>query len=62
MGKTISFLAIDQEVVRYVVIGDRIKTTSVGAIKALQDEGIRAVMQTGDNPETAQAVARIIIE
>ena len=56
-GKTVSYLAIDNRVVGYVVIGDKIKETSVKAIKALQDKGIEVIMLTGDNHDTAQAVA-----
>lgn len=56
-GKTVSYLAIDSTVVGYVVIGDKIKDTSAKAIKALQSKGIDVVMLTGDNHETAQAVA-----
>ena len=56
-GKTVSFLAIDKTVVGYVVIGDKIKETSAKAIKALQDKGIDVIMLTGDNNDTAQAVA-----
>lgn len=56
-GKTVSYLAIDTVVVGYVVIGDKIKTTSAKAIKTLQDKGIAVIMLTGDNHDTAQAVA-----
>ncbi|CAM1368681.1 Copper-exporting P-type ATPase A [Tenacibaculum sediminilitoris] len=56
-GKTVSFLAINNTVVGYVVIGDRIKRTSANAIKELQKKGIDVVMLTGDNYNTAQAVA-----
>lgn len=56
-GKTVSYLAIDNTVVGYVVIGDKIKETSAKAIKALQDKGIDVIMLTGDNQDTAQAVA-----
>ena len=56
-GKTVSYLSIDEIVVGYVVIGDKIKATSVKAIKALQDRGIDVIMLTGDNHDTAQAVA-----
>ena len=45
-GKTVSYLAIDETVVGYVVIGDKIKDTSAKAIKALQDKGIDVVMLT----------------
>mgnify|MGYP003654076835 FL=1 len=56
-GKTVSYLAIDGEAVGYVVIGDKIKKTSKKAIQALQKKGIDVVMLTGDNHDTAQAVA-----
>ncbi|MDN3619410.1 heavy metal translocating P-type ATPase [Polaribacter undariae] len=56
-GKTVSYLSVDKTVVGYVVIGDKIKTTSAKAIKALQDKGITVIMLTGDNHDTAQAVA-----
>ena len=56
-GKTVSFLAIEGEVVGFVVISDKIKQTSAKAIKALQDMGISVIMLTGDNHDTAQAVA-----
>ncbi|BAO56100.1 lead, cadmium, zinc and mercury transporting ATPase [Nonlabens marinus S1-08] len=56
-GKTVSYLAIDAKVVGYVVIGDKIKETSAKAIKDLQDKGIAVIMLTGDNHDTAQAVA-----
>ncbi|QCW98743.1 copper-translocating P-type ATPase [Aggregatimonas sangjinii] len=56
-GKTVSYLAIDGSTVGFIVIGDKIKETSKKAIKALQDKGIEVIMLTGDNHDTAQAVA-----
>ena len=56
-GKTVSYLSIDETVVGYVVIGDKIKETSAKAIKTLQDKWIDVIMLTGDNHDTAQAVA-----
>ncbi|MBX2826924.1 MAG: heavy metal translocating P-type ATPase [Flavobacteriaceae bacterium] len=57
-GKTVSYLAVGGEVIGYVVIGDKIKKTSANAIKELQNKGIDVIMLTGDNHDTAQAVAR----
>ena len=57
-GKTVSYLSIDGEVSGYVVIGDKIKETSAKAIKELQEKGIAVIMLTGDNHDTAQAVAK----
>jgi Cu2+-exporting ATPase len=56
-GKTVSYLSIENKVIGYVVIGDKIKATSAKAIKELQDKGIAVIMLTGDNHDTAQAVA-----
>jgi Cu2+-exporting ATPase len=56
-GKTVSYLSIDKEVAGFVVIGDKIKPTSAKAIKALQEKGISVIMLTGDNHDTAKAVA-----
>ena len=56
-GKTVSYLSLDETVVGYVVMGDKIKETSAQAIKTLQDKGINVIMLTGDNHDTAQAVA-----
>jgi Cu2+-exporting ATPase len=57
-GKTISYLSIDKTAVGYVVIGDKIRETSAKAIKELQEKGIDVIMLTGDNHDTAQAVAK----
>lgn len=59
-GKTVSFLAVDTSVVGYIVIGDKIKTSSAKAIAELQQKGIKVVMLTGDNHDTAQAVASVL--
>ena len=56
-GKTVSYLAIDKIVVGYLVIGDKIKETSAKAIKELQKKGIDVIMLSGDNYNTAKAVA-----
>ncbi|NJB71021.1 Cu2+-exporting ATPase [Saonia flava] len=57
-GKTVSYLAVNGEVLGYVVIGDKIKETSAKAIKELQNMEIDVIMLTGDNRDTAQAVSR----
>ena len=57
-GKTVSFLSVDKTVAGFVVIADKIKASSAKAIKELQDKGIEVIMLTGDNFNTAQAVAK----
>ncbi|MGB4973670.1 MAG: heavy metal translocating P-type ATPase, partial [Cyclobacteriaceae bacterium] len=57
-GKTVSFLAIDAEIVGFIAIGDAIKKNSKEAIRELQENGIEVIMLTGDNANTAEAVAK----
>ena len=59
-GKTVSYLSIGQRVVGFVVISDKIKATSAQAISALHQKGIKVVMLTGDNQNTASAVAKTL--
>ena len=56
-GKTVSYLAVNGKAVGYVAIGDKIKATSKKAIEELQKSGIAVIMLTGDNHDTAKAVA-----
>jgi Cu2+-exporting ATPase len=57
-GKTVPFLAINGLAVGYIVISDAIKKTSKKAINELQERGIDVIMLTGDNIDTARAVAK----
>lgn len=56
-GKTISYLSVDGEVKGYVAITDAIKATSKSAIGYLMKNGVEVIMLTGDNANTAKAVA-----
>jgi len=49
---------VDGEYVGRVVISDKPKTSSYTALKKLRDRGIETVMITGDNRETAEAIAK----
>jgi Cu+-exporting ATPase len=57
-GQTVMFLALDGELAALVGVADPIKATTAEAIAALQAEGLRIVMLTGDHRGTAGAVAR----
>ena len=57
LGKTVSFISVEGEVIGYLTITDAIKETSKQAIKLLKDKGIEVIMLTGDNKNTAKAVA-----
>ncbi|MGF7158947.1 Cu+-exporting ATPase [Rhodoligotrophos appendicifer] len=56
-GKTVMLLADDSRLLGLVAVADAIKETAPAAIRALQSEGLRIVMATGDNAVTAAAVA-----
>jgi Cu+-exporting ATPase len=57
-GATAIFVAIDGRAAGVIAIADPVKRTTLAALEALRDDGIRIVMLTGDNRTTAQAVAR----
>jgi Cu+-exporting ATPase len=57
-GATVMFLVVDDGVVALFAVADRIKAETPAALAALRSEGLRIVMLSGDNPVTAQAVAR----
>jgi Cu+-exporting ATPase len=57
-GQTVMFVAIDQKAAGLIGVADPLKPSTVEAIKALHDEGVKIVMLTGDNRTTADAVAR----
>jgi Cu+-exporting ATPase len=57
-GATAVFAGIDGKAAGVVAVADPVKATTPAAVAALQRDGIRIVMLTGDNRTTAQAVAR----
>jgi Cu+-exporting ATPase len=56
-AKTVIMLAVEQRVVAVIGVADAIRPTSREAVAALQKRGIEVVMLTGDNAQTAQAIA-----
>jgi heavy metal translocating P-type ATPase len=60
LGKTVSILAEDSQTIGIVVISDKIKESSKEAIHNLQKEGMKVIMFTGDNEETARAVSKTL--
>jgi len=57
LGKTVSYISIEGLTVGYVTITDAIKASSKEAIKELMRQGVEVIMLTGDNVNTAKAVA-----
>lgn len=57
-AKSIVWFADEESVLAIIAISDKIKDSSVIAIKQLQQLGIEVHMLTGDNENTAQEIAR----
>ena len=57
-AKTVICFARDKELLTIIAIADKIKETSAKAITDLQNQGIEVYMLTGDNTQTAKAVAQ----
>ena len=59
-GQTVMFVAIDANAAGLVGVAVHIKATTVEAIRALHDDGVKVVMLTGDNRATADVVAKAV--
>ncbi|MDO4432332.1 MAG: heavy metal translocating P-type ATPase [Aerococcaceae bacterium] len=57
-GYSLVYVALNQQLVGLFGIQDPIKETSASAIQTLQQLGLRVIMLTGDNEQTAQAIAK----
>ncbi|MEZ6177021.1 MAG: copper-translocating P-type ATPase [Candidatus Scalinduaceae bacterium] len=57
-GKTVVFVAVNNEAVAVAGVGDKIRDTSKSAIGEIKDMGIEVVMLTGDNEVIAHSVGR----
>lgn len=56
-SKTVIWFADSKQAISVIAISDKIKETSVKAIKQMQEMGIDLYMLTGDNEATARAIA-----
>ncbi len=57
-GRTPIILATSKDVLGLVLVADTVKPEAVTAIEKLHSMGIKTVMLTGDNQQTAQAIAK----
>ena len=57
-GKTPMFVAVDGQPGGVVAVSDTVKEDSAAAVATLQGLDLEVVMMTGDNPRTAEAIAR----
>jgi len=55
---TVVWMAENGAVTGFVAVADPIKASTPEAVRELHEMGLRVVMLTGDNPQTAQAVGR----
>lgn len=56
-GKTVVFVVVDDQLKGAIALGDQIRESSYEAIGKLKEMGIRCMMLTGDNQQTAAFVA-----
>ena len=56
-GATAVFMLVDGRPAGVIAIADPIKPSAAAAVRALQADGVRLIMITGDNETTARAVA-----
>jgi P-type Cu+ transporter len=57
-GKTAMLAAIDGEYAGLIAVADTIKETSKEAVNRLKEMGLEVIMMTGDNRQTAEAIAK----
>ena len=57
-GKTAMLAAVDGSYAGIVAVADTIKETSTAAIKRMKEMGLEVIMITGDNKQTANAIAK----
>ncbi|WP_078434561.1 heavy metal translocating P-type ATPase [Metabacillus halosaccharovorans] len=57
-GKTIVYVQREDEIIGIIALKDVVRDEAKATIKKLQNNGIKAVMLTGDSVETAEAISK----
>lgn len=57
---TLLYFSDSEKVLAIIAVADKIKETSIEAVTQLKAQGIEVIMLTGDNEETAAAVAKTV--
>ncbi|MDQ6993540.1 MAG: heavy metal translocating P-type ATPase [Mariprofundus sp.] len=56
-AKTAMLLACDGLILGIIAVADPLKETSITAIRAMQQQGLKVILLSGDNRQTAEAIA-----
>ncbi|MCW4048818.1 MAG: heavy metal translocating P-type ATPase [Candidatus Bathyarchaeota archaeon] len=56
-AKTVMAVGVDDDIVGIIAVADTLKEDSVDAIRELESMGLKTIMLTGDNRQTADAIA-----
>jgi len=57
-GKTVMLIAVNKKAAGIIGVADTLKEYSEEAVKQLQKMGLEVILLTGDNPRTANAIAK----
>jgi Cu+-exporting ATPase len=58
LGQTVMFVAVDGKPAGALAVADPVKATTAAALQRLREMGLKIVMLTGDNEQTARIVAQ----
>ncbi|MCY4248616.1 MAG: heavy metal translocating P-type ATPase [Chloroflexi bacterium] len=56
-GHTVALLALDGDLAGALALGDQLKPSAKATVQTLQDRGLQVAMISGDNQQTANAIA-----
>jgi Cu+-exporting ATPase len=59
-GKTLMMIVVDRKLAGLIAVADTVKPESGGAIEQLHEQNLKVVMLTGDNTQTARAIASAV--
>ena len=59
-AKTVILVAVDRMPAGVMAVADALKDDSAASVRELRDMGLKTALITGDNPRTAEAVARAV--
>lgn len=59
-GKTVTYFALDGNLIGIIALADSIKPSSIDAVTELKNMGMEVILLTGDNSKTANYVGSII--